>query len=53
MKVRKHKGNAWLTDEFREAVKQKMEAQVKTLQRSVPKHSRNRRKREYKYIYGV
>jgi len=47
VKVRKQKGDAWWTDEVKEVVKQKREAYVKTLQRNVPEHVRDRRKREY------
>jgi len=50
VKVRKQKGDAWWTDEVKEVVKQKREGYVKTLQRNVPEHVRDIRKKK---VYGM
>merc|ERR1712035_241415 len=47
VRKRKKKGNAWWTDEVREAVEKKREAYKKTLERNVPERVRNERKRVY------
>ena len=47
VRKRKKKGNAWWTDEVKEAVEKKREAYKKTLERNVPERVRNERKRVY------
>ncbi len=42
VKVRKQKGDAWWTDEVKEAVEQKKAGYVKTLQRNVLEHVMDR-----------
>lgn len=42
------KGNAWWTDEVKDAIKMKSKACMRTFQRNMPEEVKERRMREYK-----